>query len=91
MKPPVGVPVLNNKPCGSCTHYFAIKNALDRKGSPTFANHGWCVKRSLFPHVEQPGQEFPANAERAKEGDLASPYIVHSDEIKHGCPDFSLR
>lgn len=91
MKIPLGVPVINEKPCGLCSEFFAIKNALDKRGEQTFANHGWCVKASLFPHTEQPGQEFPSGAKRAGKGDLASPYIVHSDEIQHGCPNFSLR
>ena len=58
-------------PCGECMHYDPILGPGEKE-----TKRGWCIKRSLYPAVEGPGQMFPPNVSRVTVGKLAKPYIV---------------
>lgn len=68
--------------CSTCAHYDPILKGQ----KPT--TQGWCVKKSLYPAVDSPGQVTPPGARRVAAGtDLAEPYIVAATAVKPGCMD----
>jgi hypothetical protein len=74
---------LNDKPCQECRNYDVIRHGANGK-----ANRGRCAMRSVYPHVEQPGQHFPDNVKRAEPGALAQPFIVVGADVQSGCSYF---
>lgn len=72
-------------PCGNCVHFDQIIASGDR------ARHGWCVPNSVYPHVEQEGQVFPAGVRRAAPGELAQPAIRRLDQVVTACPHRRVR
>jgi hypothetical protein len=71
---------MNQTPCGRCCFYDPLigSNAKDTK-------MGWCVKRSVYPFQEGPGQVFPPGVARVAESELARPFIVKKDQIVGPC------
>ena len=59
------------KPCDTCVHYDPILRGGVKPG-----RQGWCAATSVYPHLPNPGQEFPVGVKRAAAGELAQPTIV---------------
>lgn len=72
----------NTVKCGDCVHYDPVLGPGERH-----INKGWCIKRSLYPSHEGPGQMFPPHAKRVKVGELAQPFIVRKDQCVLACQD----
>lgn len=69
-----------DQPCNTCAHYDPIL----RGTKPT--RLGWCVKKSVYPHTDSPGQVTPANAQRAANpDDLAKPHLVEGTGVQKAC------
>lgn len=76
---------MNTYACKKCVHYDRIGDEEKK------SRHGWCAKKSLYPHKEQPGQVFPLNVRRVKAGSLAKPVIVAGNEVQVHCTDFTAK
>lgn len=70
---------MSDRPCATCHHYDPIVRGV----KPT--KLGWCVKLSLYPAEDSPGQLTPANAKRVAPGEPAKPYLVKGALPKPGC------
>ena len=76
----------NTKQCSECDHYDPILRGMNETSS------GWCVKRSLYPHMDSKGQVTPANAERVPNPtDPAKPYIVARTQVKADCTLYAIK
>ena len=73
---------MNDLPCGKCDNFDPILGSGRKKTA-----HGWCAKKSVYHHAEEPGQVFPAGVKRAAPGALAQPYIVTWENVETVCPD----
>lgn len=70
----------NTLPCSSCKHYDPILKGV--KPTP----RGWCVKKSLYPARDTPGQVTPEGAQRVGPDEtLAKPYIVDAKSVQAAC------
>lgn len=71
---------INELPCGRCVNY-------DPRLGPKFKDtkRGNCIARAKYSYKEGPGQIFPPNAQRVKEGELAKPYLVKKDQVVGSC------
>lgn len=73
----------NTKPCKECEHYDPILRGMQETRS------GWCVKKSLYPHKDSPGQVTPAHAQRVADPIApAQPHIVEGSGVVAACTDF---
>lgn len=76
----------NTKSCGTCEHYDPIL-----RGMKSTAN-GWCVKKSVYPHQDSPGQVTPPSAIRVSSPEEpAKPCIVQGAGIQAGCTLYMIR
>lgn len=76
----------NANPCKTCEHYDPILRGMKETAQ------GWCVKRSLYPYRDSPGQVTPANAQRvANPNDPASPHLVEGAGVRSDCLLFQAR
>lgn len=82
--------MFNDKPCGTCKFYDPIMKGAP-KGGLVKTRRGWCMKYSLYPHKEGPGQKFPSDVTRVKEGERAKPKIVKNTEVVSNCEYYSER
>jgi hypothetical protein len=73
----------NTLPCSGCKHYDPILKGM--KPTP----RGWCVKKSLYPHRDTPGQVTPDGARRVGPDEtLAKPYIVDAASVQTACTTY---
>lgn len=72
----------NQHSCGMCEHFDVVLNGT-RKTS-----WGWCAKKSVYPHLEGPGQVFPAGVARVLPGELAKPHMVRAEEVVPLCETY---
>lgn len=70
---------MNDKPCKDCENFDVII-----RGKKETA-HGWCAKKSKYPHMEGPGQVFPAGVQRVAKGEMALPVIVRANSVESRC------
>lgn len=74
----------NTSPCSDCQFYDPILKGMQ----PT--PRGWCVKKSLYPFRDSPGQQTPPNAKRvASMADLAKPHIVEGKKVVADCNQYA--
>lgn len=74
----------NTLPCSGCKHYDPILKGM--KPTP----RGWCVKKSLYPHRDSPGQQTPEGAQRVGPDELlAKPYIVEGKGVQKACTTYT--
>lgn len=74
----------NTKPCSECEHYDPILRGAQE------TRMGWCVKKSLYPYRDSPGQVTPAKAQRVNDPDApAEPHIVSAAGVVPGCTEFA--
>lgn len=80
----------NDKPCDTCDHYDPVLKG--KQGKLVNTVWGWCAERSVYPHTEGPGQQFPAGVKRvAAPSDLAIPVIVKVGEVVAHCKTYKAR
>ncbi len=73
---------MNKLPCGSCAYFDPIGGTAPGKR----VSHGQCVKRSVYPMKEAPGQAFPAGVQRMTDPKLpAKPFVVEFSGIISHC------
>ena len=75
---------MNTVPCGQCQHFDPVLSAKTKKDASV--KHGWCVKRSVYPRNEGPGQVFPKEAVR-DDSAVGKPFIVRAKNVLGGCAD----
>ncbi len=76
----------NTHPCSACAHYDSILRGV----KPTA--DGWCVKRSLYPYIDSPGQRTPLGAVRVTDpAARAKPHIVQGAQVQPNCLTFTPR
>jgi hypothetical protein len=74
----------NTQPCNLCQHFDPIQ----RGAKPTA--HGRCVKRSLYPYIDSPGQQRPADAQRVTDpNEPARIHVVVGTGVQSTCLFFT--